>query len=66
MTYGVFNLATGNLIDSVDSGTEALELVSSLLEDHDADPEMIGLSVVDDAGRTVVTLHGRSLTDASP
>ena len=62
--YGIFNLASGNLIDTVDTEPKALELLSSLLEEKDADPEMIGLSISDDAGHTVLTLHGHTLTDA--
>lgn len=64
MTYGVFNLASGNLIDSVNTEPEALELLSSLLDERDADPEMIGLVVADDRGHTVASLHGHKLTDA--
>jgi hypothetical protein len=64
MTYGVFNLSSGNLIDSVDTEPEALELLSSLLEEKDTDPEMIGLLVADDRGRTIANLHGHTLTDA--
>jgi hypothetical protein len=64
VTYGVFNLASGNLIDSVDTEPEAIELLSSLLGERDADPEELGLVVADDQGRTVASLHGHSLTDA--
>ena len=64
MTYGVFNLSSGNLIDSVETEPEALELLSLLLEAKDTDPEMIGLLVADEHGRTVASLHGHSLTDA--
>jgi hypothetical protein len=64
VTYGVFNLESGNLIDSVDTEPEALELLSALLEEPEADPETIGLVVADDRGRTVASLHGHSLTDA--
>ena len=63
MTYGIFNLSSGNLIDSVESEPEALELVAALLDD-DADPETIGLVVEDDHGHTLASLHGHTLTDA--
>jgi hypothetical protein len=64
MTYGVFNLASGNLIDSVATEPEALALLSSLLDQKDSDPETIGLLVADDSGKTVASLHGHTLTDA--
>jgi hypothetical protein len=64
MTYGIFNLASGNLIDSVDTEPAALEMLSSLLEERDADPEMIGLIVEDDLGHRVAALHGGTLQDA--
>ena len=64
MTYGVFNLASGNLIDSLDNEPAALELLSALLGEKDADPEEIGLVVADDSGQTLASLHGHSLTDA--
>lgn len=64
MTYGVFNLASGNLIDSLDSEPEVLALLVSIFEDREVDPETLGLVVADDVGRTLVSLHGRALADA--
>ena len=64
MTYGLFNLATGNLIDSVDSEPDALELLTALLEEKDSDVEALGLVVADDAGHTLAVLQGHALTDA--
>ena len=64
MTYGVFNLASGNLIDSVESERDALELLSSLLDERGANAEEIGLVVANDAGHTLASLHGQSLADA--
>jgi hypothetical protein len=64
MTYGIFNLASGNLIESVDSEPEALAFVSSLLNEKDVNVNQIGLSIVDKHGHTVTTLHGRKLEDA--
>ena len=63
MDYGVFNLESGNLIDSVESETQAFKLVVSLLEEG-TDPEAIGLIVADAYGRTVRSLHGKALADA--
>jgi len=64
MTYGIFNLASGNLVDAVGSEPEALDLLTVLLEDRDANPEEIGLIVAGDDGRTILSLQGHSLTDA--
>lgn len=64
MTYGIFNLTSGNLIDSLESEPAALALVSSLLQEKDVDGDEIGLSVVDGDGHTIATLHGRELQDA--
>ena len=64
MDYGVFNLDSGNLIDSFESEKAALELVGALLDDEGTDPETIGLIVANAQGRTVRSLHGRALSDA--
>jgi hypothetical protein len=64
MTYGIFDLASGNLVDSFNSEPAALELVSALLDEDGVDPEEVGLIVADDRGATVATLHGRALADA--
>ena len=62
MNYGV--LSSGDVIDSVSTESEALALVSSLLDAPDTDADLIGLLVVDDDGDTRACLHGRSLADA--
>jgi hypothetical protein len=64
MSYGIFNLASGNLIDSVTTEGEALALLSGLLDEKNVDLEQIGLVVADDNGRTLLSLHGHSLADA--
>lgn len=63
MDYGIFNLESGNLIDSLESEREALELVARLLDEQRTDPEKIGLIVADAQGHTVLSLHGRALAD---
>lgn len=64
MTYGVFNLESGNLIDSAETEPEALELLSALLEDGETEAAGLGLVVADDQGHTLASLHGRTLADA--
>lgn len=63
MTYGLFNLASGNLIDSVETEPEALALVSAIL-DESGDVEEFGLVVADDAGHTLASLQGSDLASA--
>lgn len=64
MTFGVFNLESGNLIDSVDTEREAVELVTGLLDEGPDIQERLGLLVVDDDGHTVGNLHGEALAIA--
>lgn len=63
MAYGVFNLDSGNLIDSYRSEKRALELVAELLDD-DNDPGSIGL-VTFERGKPVRTRSGNELRDAA-
>jgi hypothetical protein len=64
MTYGVFNLDSGNLIDSHRTKKRALMLVAEMLEDYDNDADEIGL-VVMNKGKTVETITGDALRSAA-
>lgn len=64
MTYAIFNLASGNLIESYRSEKRALELVADMLEDEDNDPDSIGV-VTYQKGKAVRTLSGEDLRAAA-
>ena len=63
MTYSIFNLDSGNLIDSYRSQKRALELAAEMLEDEENDAESIGL-VVTNKGKTVRVMAGEDLRAA--
>ena len=63
MTYGIFNLNSGNLIESYRSERRALELVAEMLQDDENEADTIGL-VVSRKRRTIRVLAGEELRAA--
>lgn len=63
MRYGLFNLTSGNLIDSVSTAQAALTMLAEMLEETEVDADALGLIVADEDGRTVTSLHGRPLAE---
>jgi hypothetical protein len=61
VTYGVFNLMNGNLVDSVESEQEALSILTVMIDVERMDPEWVGLVVEDGSGNAVASFHGEVL-----
>lgn len=64
MTYSIFNLDSGNLIDSYRSESRALALIAEILDDDENDPEALGL-IVFARGKEVRQISGDALREAA-
>jgi len=64
MTYGVFNLDSGNLIESFRTERRALEFVADMPDDDHVEPDEFGL-VAFDRGAPAQTLSGDELREAA-
>jgi hypothetical protein len=61
MTYGLFNLDSGNLIDSLSSEQSVRAAIAEILETEPEAEEHLGLVVTDDDGQTVATYTGHAI-----
>jgi hypothetical protein len=63
MTYGLFNLDSGNLIDSLASEQQARAAVAEILEHEPDAEEHLGLIVTDENGETIATFTGHDVAE---
>jgi hypothetical protein len=65
MTYGIFNLDSGNALAWYDSQPEALAAVGKLLGGEPDSAESVGLMEFDDNGHPTQSLLGQELAAAA-
>ncbi len=63
MTYSIFDLGSGDLVDSFENEHDAAVLMRSMLDREPRVQESLAVVIADDSGSIVHTVEGEGLVD---